>query len=158
MDAITCAAAPGAGGSCLVVVTGAHVAPETLEHAMVRARATYGWIDVLIPAVLPPTLPVSAMPPHLALRLNVLREHAIQTFARLQAPGRIDIVPARDASTALRAVSARRPGEVILVGPVGWRLRRAAHGIAPVSVVSGRTGRSRRVGLFPGVNSVVTER
>jgi hypothetical protein len=159
MDAITPAGVPGVSNSCLVVVTGACVAPVTLERAMVRAHATCEWIDVLVPAVLPPMLPISAMPRHLALRLNVLREQAIHTFARLQVPGRIDIVQTRDVCTALLAAAARRPDEVILAGPAGWRLRRAAHGIAPVSVVSDPPARSRRVGVVPGGNQpVVMER
>ena len=157
MEALT-AAQTSPERSCLLVVTGARVAPETLEAAIERAHTACGRIDVLIPAVLPPTLPISAMPRHLALRLSVLRERAIETFARLQARGRIDIVPTRDVCSALRAASAGRPDEVILAGTAGWRLRRAAHGIAPVTVVSDRATRSRRSGA--GVRherAVVTE-
>jgi hypothetical protein len=98
------------------------------------------------------------MPPHLAQRLNLLRERAIETFARLQARGRIDIVPSRDVPSMLRAASARRPDEVVLAGPAGWRLRRAAHGIAPVSVVGDRAVRSGRARpAVHGEQVVVTE-
>jgi hypothetical protein len=158
MDATASAASAGPHGSCLLVVTGARVAPETLDRAIVRAYALGGRIDVLIPAVLPPTLPISALPSHLAQRLNALRSRAIETFARLQACGRIDIVPTRDVCSALRAASTRRPDEVILAGTAGWRLRRTAHGIAPVTVVSDRASRSRGSGAgVPHERAVVTE-
>jgi hypothetical protein len=158
MEALT-PARPDSNRSCLLVVTGARVSPETLETAIQRAHAACGRIDVLIPAVLPPTLPISAMPGHLALRLNVLRERAIQTFARLQAHGRIDIVPTRDVCAAVRAASARRPDEVLLAGTAGWRLRRAAHGIAPLAVVNDRARPSRPEDAVPrGARAIVTER
>jgi hypothetical protein len=157
MEAITPAVA-SPDGSCLLVVTGARVAPETLERAIARAHATCEWLDVLIPAVLPPTLPISAMPPRLAQRLTVLRERAVEILARLQARGRIDIVPTRDVPSMLRAASARPPGELILAGTAGRRLRRAAHGIAPVSVVSEHAVRSDRPGAgVCGAQAVVTE-
>ncbi len=147
------------GGSCLLVVTGARVAPETVERAMLRAHAACGRIDVLIPAVLPPTLPISAMPRHLVQRLSVLRDRAIETLARLEARGRVDVILTRDVCAALRAASARRPDEVILAGSAGWRLRRAAHGVAPVSVVSDRGVRSGRAGAgVRGQRVAVTER
>jgi hypothetical protein len=140
MEALT-PARTGPETTCLLVVTGARVAPELLERAVVRAHTSCGWIDVLIPAVLPPSLPISVMPRGLAQRLNLLHERATETFARLHARGRIDIVPTRDVPSMLRAASAARADEVILAGAAGWRLRRAAHGIAPVTVVSDRASR-----------------
>jgi hypothetical protein len=158
MDPVT-PAATTPGGSCLLVVTGARVAPETVERALLRAHAACGRIDVLIPAVLPPTLPISAMPRRLVQRLSVLRERAIETLARLGAPGRVDIVPTRDVCAALRAASARRPDEVILAGTAGRRLRRAADGVASVSVVSDRGSRPGRAGAgVRGERVAVTER
>ena len=99
-------------------------------------------MHVVIPAVLPPTLPITAMPPHLAARVNALRRVAVKTLARVRAPGRVAIVRGRDTRSALLAATVERPAEVILVGRAGWSLRRAARGVAPVTVVSDR-GRRR---------------
>jgi hypothetical protein len=85
----------------LLLTTGARVPPELLEAAIARAHQRHERLHVVIPAVLPPTLPISALPPHLA-------------------------------------ATAERPAEVVLVGRAGWSLRRAARGIAPVTVTSDR--------------------
>ena len=112
--------------------------PELLEEAIARAHQEHERLHVVIPAVLPPTLPISAMPPHLAVRVNALRRVAAETLARLRAPGRVEIVRSRDARSALLAATVERPAEVVLVGAAGWSLRRAARGVAPVTVMSDR--------------------
>jgi hypothetical protein len=135
------------------------VSPDTLESAIRGAHAAGRRIDVLIPAVMPPTLPITAMPPHLAQRLNLLHERATETFARLRARGRIDIVVTRDVPSMLRAAAAARPDEVIVAGAAGRRLRRAAHGVAPVTVVSDRASRRYVEDVLPrGDRAVVTGR
>ncbi len=122
----------------LLVTTSARVPPELLESAIARAHAEHERLHIVIPAVLPPTLPISAMPPHLAARVDALRRSAVGTLARLRAPGRVEIVRSRDTRSALLAATAERPAEVVLVGAAGWSLRRAARGIAPVTVISHR--------------------
>jgi hypothetical protein len=122
----------------LLVTTSAHVPPDLLEEAIGRAHQEHERVHVIIPAVLPPTLPISAMPPHLAARVNALRRTAVETLARLRAPGRVEIVRSRDTRSALLAATVERPCEVVLVGAAGWSLRRAARGVAPVTVLSDR--------------------
>jgi hypothetical protein len=122
----------------LLVTTSAHVPPDLLEAAIGRAHQEHERVHVIIPAVLPPTLPISAMPPHLAARVSTLRRTAVETLARLRAPGRVEIVRSRDTRSALLAATVERPCEVVLVGAAGWSLRRAARGVAPVTVMSDR--------------------
>ena len=122
----------------LLLVTGARVPPELLEAAIAQAHQEHDRLHIVIPAVLPPTLPISAMPPHLAARLNALRRAAAGTLAHLRTPGRVEIVRSRDARSALLAATVERPAEVVLVGAAGWSLRRAARGVAPVTVISDR--------------------
>lgn len=126
----------------LLLATSARVTPELLEAAITRAHCEHERLHIVIPAVLPPTLPISAMPPHLAARVNALRRAATEALARLRAAGRVEIVRSRDARSALRAAIVERPCEVVLVGAAGWSLRRAARGFAPVTVLSDR-GRRR---------------
>jgi hypothetical protein len=122
----------------LLLLTSARVPPELLEAAIARAHQEHERLHIVIPAVLPPTLPISAMPPHLAARVNALRRTAAETLARLRAPGRVEIVRGRDARSVLLAASVEPPCEVVLVGSAGWSLRRAARGVAPVTVLSDR--------------------
>lgn len=124
--------------TCLIVTTGDRVGLDLLETAIVRAASEHVRIHVLIPAVLPPTLPISALPPRLAARLDALQAAAKTTCDRVGASARIEIVQCRDVSTLLkRCVAQRRPAEIILVGSAGWALRRAAHGLV-VTVLSER--------------------
>ncbi len=131
-------AASSPAPSVLLLATSARVSPELLEEAITRAHSQHKRLHIVIPEVLPPTLPISAMPPHLAARVSALRRAAAQTLARLRVPGRVEIVRCRDARTALLAAAADHPREVVLVGAAGWSLRRAARGVAPVEVISDR--------------------
>ena len=86
----------------LIVCADPRVEPELLtgaiDDALVRApRGEIAVVRVLIPAVLPPTLPISAWPPRLAARLNRLREAAEQAAGALEltVPGRDRAVPER---------------------------------------------------------------
>ncbi|HEY3765086.1 MAG TPA: hypothetical protein VGL44_07995 [Gaiellales bacterium] len=130
-------------GTCLVVATGAHVAPEVLATAIARVHDDHERLHVVVPAVLPPTLPISAMPPHLAARVDALRRTAVETFARVGATGRIEIVSGRDVRSAMLAAACGPIDAVALVGNAGWSLRRAARGIAPVTAHGGRAGSSK---------------
>jgi hypothetical protein len=125
-------------------VTGTRVDPALLATAIARAHRGHERLHVVIPAVLPSTLPLSAMPERLAERVNTLRQVAIEAFARLQARGRIEIVPTRDARLALHPTVAGTPDQVFLVGAAGWLLRRAAHAIAPVALIEEPPSRPHR--------------
>ncbi len=145
-------------GTCLVVVTGARVAPEVLATAIARAHHEHERLHVVVPAVLPPTLPISAMPRHLAARVEALRRTAVETFARVGATGRIEIVSGRDVRSVMLAAACGRIGAVVLVGNAGWSLRRAARGIAPVTAHGGRSG-SREPDRLPARSPMpVTDR
>jgi hypothetical protein len=124
---------------CLILTTSDRVGAELLETAITRAASEHARLNILIPAVLPPTLPISALPPRLAARLDALRAAAAMTCDRIGAPARIEVVQCRDIPTLLkRCVARRRPAEIVLVGSAGWALRRAAHGPVPVTVLSER--------------------
>ena len=87
-------------------------------------------VRVLIPAVLPATLPITAWPPRLADRLDRLREAAERGRRRRCAPPcRVEIVPCRSVSALLDAVWP--VDALVLVGSAGWGVRRAARGVAP---------------------------
>jgi hypothetical protein len=132
-------AEPAISRRCLIVATGDRVDAELLEAAITRAASEHARLNILIPAVLPPTLPISALPARLAARLDVLRAAAAMTCDRIGVPARIEVVQCRDIPTLLkRCVAQRRPAEIVLVGSAGWALRRAAHGPVPVTVLSER--------------------
>jgi hypothetical protein len=116
----------------LVVPTNSHVSAHLLAHAMIDAiedpRACIVFLEVLIPAVLPPTLPITACPPRIFARLSALQGVASETLRSHSARGRVAISPCRSVPDLLRAAE---PADVItLVGPVSWLLRRAARGLA----------------------------
>jgi hypothetical protein len=68
------------------------------------------------------------------------------TCDRIGAPARIEVVQCRDVPALLkRCVARRRPAEIVLVGSAGWALRRAAHGLVPVTVLSERQSAIRAV-------------
>jgi hypothetical protein len=133
----------------LIVCADSRVEPDLLTGAIgdARARAPRGEISVMrvvIPAVLPATLPISAWPPRLADRLNGLREAAERVAGALGSPCRVEIVPCRSVSALLNAVWP--VDALVLVGSAGWGVRRAARGVAPdvVIVPSRRSARRRQ--------------
>ncbi len=113
-------------------------------EAIAGAQGRSDRLVVLIPAVLPPTLPISALPPRLAGRLAVLRRAALTAVVEGGAAARAEIVRCRDVKAAVAAaVAAEPPGEIVFVGAPGWSLRRAVRGVAPVSVVTGGADHGR---------------
>jgi hypothetical protein len=132
----------------LIVCADSRVEPELLtgaiDGALVRApRDEIAVVRVLIPAVLPPTLPISAWPPRLAARLNRLREAADQAAGSLGSPCRVEITPCRSVAALLNAVWP--VDTLVLVGSAGWGVRRAARGVAPdVVIVASRRAARRR--------------
>ena len=121
----------------LAVCTDTRIDPAVLTEALTEALArdpTGGSVvRVLIPVVLPPTLPISAWPPGLAVRLERLREAADAVVGAGRAPGRVEIAACRGVADLLAA--AWPVDALVLVGRAGWRVRRAARGLAPDIVV-----------------------
>jgi hypothetical protein len=130
----------------LIVCTDRHVEPRLLTVAVTEALAREpGGITVarvLIPAVLPSTLPISAWPPGLAHRLDRLRCAAEAIVAARRPPGRVEITACRSLADLLAA--AWPVDALVLVGGAGWRVRRAVHGLAhDVVVVPSQPARRR---------------
>ena len=102
-------------------------------------------VRVVIPAVLPATLPISAWPPRLADRLDAAARGGRAGRRRsLGSPCRVEIVPCRSVAALLHAVWP--VDALVLVGSAGWGVRRAARGVAPdvVIVPSRRSARRRQ--------------
>ena len=134
----------------LIVCTDSRIEPalltDALDDALVRApRGEIAVVRVVLPAVLPPTLPVSAWPPRLADRLDAAaRARRAGRRSTLRSPCRVEIVPCRSISALLNAVWP--VDALVLVGSAGWGVRRAARGVAPdvVIVPSRRSARRRQ--------------
>jgi hypothetical protein len=140
----------------LIVCTDSRVESQLLTDAVadVIARAPQSEIKVvrvLIPAVLPATLPISAWPPRLTARLDRLREAAEAAAGRLHPPCRVEIVPCRSVAALLNAVWP--VDALVLVGSAGWGVRRAARGVAPDLVVVPSRRAARRRQAAPSASS-----
>jgi hypothetical protein len=120
------------------------VKPELLADAVAEVAAGNCYVHVVIPAVLPATMPISAYPPRLARRLAALRIAAERAVREPMRRGRIEITPCRSVQSAIgQAIEHGAPDEIVLVGAAPWRLRRALRGVAPFRVVSERTAAKR---------------
>jgi hypothetical protein len=141
----------------LIVCTDTRVEPErladTLRDAVARVpRGEIAVVRVLLPAVLPPTLPIGAWPPRLAARLEALRAASDHAGRALTPPARVEIVPCRSTPTLLDA--SWPVDALVLVGSAGWSVRRAARGVAPdVTIVPSRP-RVRRLRTAPAAPPV----
>jgi hypothetical protein len=125
-----------------VVVTDTHVRPEGLLEAIATAASgrEHLSLEVLIPVVLPPTLPISAVPPRIAARANGLLEQARASLEIAACPAQAQITPCRSIAALLHELSPM--DRLILVGSAGWGVRRAARSVAAdVTVVSDRARR-----------------
>ncbi len=136
----------------LVVPTDPHLRPALLADAVARVSRERGdapaIVEVLIPAVLPSTLPISACPPRIAARLAALRDAAGGCLSSLPATGRVEVVPCRSVPALLHA--ADPPERLVLVGRAGWRIRRAAQGVcSDVSVIAPSRQSHRQVQPAP---------
>jgi hypothetical protein len=115
------------------------VKPELLADAVAEVAAGNCYVHVVIPAVLPATMPISAYPPRLAERLEALRAAAERAVREPMRRGRIEITPCRNVQSAIGlAIEQGMPDEIVLVGAAPWRLRRALRGVAPFRVVPER--------------------
>ncbi len=132
----------------LIVCTDTRVEPQLLTDALTDAvarahRDEVRVVRVLLPAVLPPTLPITAWPRRLAARLEALRAAADEAGRSLQPPARVEIVPCRSVPALLDA--SWPVDALVLVGRAGWGVRRAARGVArDVTIVPSRRPRRRQ--------------
>ncbi|MGN6380069.1 MAG: hypothetical protein ACTHNU_14040, partial [Gaiellales bacterium] len=113
-----------------VVVTDTHVKPAELDAAITRVADTRRplSIEVVIPVELPPTLPISAVPPRIAARADALLVRARAALEAARCPARAEIVACRSVGALLRDLPPLE--RLILVGATAWSVRRAARGVA----------------------------
>ena len=103
-------------------------------------------MHVVLPLVLPPTLPISAYPARLERRLQDQRRLVMDALRRAGRRGRVEIVRGRSTEAVISAACAEEaPVELILAGSASWRLRRAVHRLAPLTVVPGAARRRGRL-------------
>ncbi|MGN6380399.1 MAG: hypothetical protein ACTHNU_15710 [Gaiellales bacterium] len=122
----------------LILISDTRVKRELLDRAAALVP-TEAWVDAVVPAVLPATLPASAVPPRLAARLRDVSEATHDALRSRDLRGRVQISPCRDAAALLRASHAHfHPDRTLVVGPAGWALRRAAHGLPGTAVLRPR--------------------
>jgi hypothetical protein len=145
----------------LIVATDSHIPSQLLADAVAdairRGSGAVTVVNVMIPAVLPPTLPVTAWPPRLAARLARLHDAMEPILESLHPKGRVEIVPCRSVAALLQAVWP--VDTLILVGRAGWSVRRAARGVAPdVITVPARTAPSRREPAPASQPQAITQR
>ncbi len=121
----------------LVCPTRTRVKPELLATAIAEVASGNCYVHVIIPAVLPSTMPISAYPPRLSERLEQLRIEAVRAVREPMRRGRVEILPCRSVQSAISQAFVRgTPDEIVLVGPASWRLRRSLRHVAPYRVVS----------------------
>ena len=140
------------GRSVVILAVDPRLRPEVLDDAVADVvhsdDGTLGNLKVLIPLVLPSTLPITACPPRIAARLERLHDAACEAMERVGVTGRVEIEACRGVPALLRVIP--RPDTLVLVGRAGWSVRRAARGvadeIATFPETAGRTtGRHHRV-------------
>ena len=141
----------------LIVATGPRTDPELLEQAIAEA-ADAVTVHVAVPAVMPAAMPISAVPPRLAERLNRLAETARAAAHRRRLWAHVEIVPCRHTGWVVTTLAElEHPDQVTLVGAAGWRLRRALRGIdAETRVLAPQQRLHRRRGpvAAPGADTV----
>jgi hypothetical protein len=123
----------------LVCPTGPRVRPDLLATAVAEVATGNCYVHVILPAVLPATMPISAYPPRLAERLELLRTAALRAVRQPMRRGRVEILPCRSVQSAIgQALGRGVPDEIVLVGTASWRMRRSLRHVAPFRVVTGR--------------------
>jgi hypothetical protein len=123
----------------LVVTASSALHARTLEEAIDTAASDDASVAVVIPAILPATLPIWAAPARVLDRVSKLRLAARARMNALDLEGSVEVVPCRSVHSAISALCGERPPiEIVIAGSAPWRLRRAIRGLAPVSVVSER--------------------
>jgi hypothetical protein len=131
--------------SVLILTTDPRVDPDLLRHTVADLAVASPWVEVVIPAVLPATLPIDAVPERLRRRLDGLLAAAGEGLRRAEGHGRVRIQPCRDVGSALAAAGEDAPaGRTIVVGRAGWRLRRRARTVPGCEFVTPPRGRDRQ--------------
>ncbi len=136
-----------------MVTTEPHLAPAVLAGQIDRVltgRPDRGFVEILIPIVLPPGLPITACPARVVARLSAHRAAAADVLERRGVPGRVEIVPCRSIPALLGAAV---PSDlIVLVGRASWPVRRAARGMAPALgvVFAGTASRGAAPSWRPG--------
>ena len=114
------------GGYRLVVSAGWMVPTRVLEEAVAATASDGTTVAVVIPAVLPTTLPMWAAPARILQRVSRQRQAARARLDALGLKGSVDVVPCRSVHAAISALCAEHPpSEIVIAGSASWRLRRA---------------------------------
>ena len=126
MSAVTTASA----AYRLVVAAGPAVPAEVVGDAVARTVRDGTPVAVVIPAVLPATLPLWAAPQRFLERVSRQQRAARERMASLELTGTVEVVPCRSVTAAIASLcSERPPAEIVVAGPASWRLRRALRAI-----------------------------
>lgn len=114
------------GGYRLVVSAGWMTPTRVLEEAVTATASDGTTVAVVIPAVLPTTLPMWAAPARILQRVSRQRQAARGRLDALGLRGSVDVVPCRSVHAAISALCAEHPpSEIVIAGSASWRLRRA---------------------------------
>ena len=128
----------------LVVASSTSLSASNLEDAIDEAASHGEAVAVIIPAVLPATLPIWAAPARILGRVTRLRRAARDRLDALEIHGTVEVVPCRSVQSAIATLCAERPPVgIVVAGSAPWRLRRAIRGIAPLTVLPARRGPRR---------------
>jgi hypothetical protein len=120
-----------AGGRYRLVVSAGWMVPTHVLEAAVDATTSDGTsVVVVIPAVLPTTLPMWAAPARILARVSRQRQAARARMDALGLTGSVEVVPCRSVHAALSTLCAEHPpSEIVIAGSASWRLRRALRAI-----------------------------
>jgi hypothetical protein len=120
----------------LVVPTGRRSSPALLARAIADIDGEAAYVHVVLPVQLPPQLPISASPPIVVEAIAAQRQTAVTAIRSRRLRGRVEEVRCRSLGDVVRAFGRSRGlVRIVLVGSASWSLRRACHGLAPVTVV-----------------------
>jgi hypothetical protein len=106
----------------VIVVDSAAATPLIGDAIAAAAGASEHRVEMLIPFLVPSTLPIGAELPGVTSALDTLREAAVEAMWAQGVTGRAEVVPCRNLSALLAALEA--PARVVLVGSPDRQLRR----------------------------------
>jgi hypothetical protein len=135
-------------GEALVLVGDPGAAPPLVGAALAAAACATGHrVEMLIPLVVPSTLPIGAELPGGAKALNSLREAAVEAMWAQGVSGRAEIVPCRSLSALIGALEA--PARIVLLGAPDRRLRRTLRHVPAELITIPTGGPARRRARLP---------
>ncbi len=111
------------GESMMIAIDPATAAAHMDEAIIATSAGGEDRVEILIPFVVPPTLPIGAQPPHAVAELNALREAAVEAMWSQGVSGRAEVLPCRSVAGLVAAMGV--PERVVLVGSPDRRLIRA---------------------------------